>query len=50
MTYVRVCSSVIPGLSVIMAWILIYVGKAADYDSGDVVMDKNEGGEDEEIN
>lgn len=50
----RVCSSVIPAFSVVFAWILIYFGKAADYDAGDVVMDKQDDAEyskeDEEVN
>jgi len=36
--YVRICTSLIPGASVLLAWILVMRGKAADYDAGDMVM------------
>ncbi len=35
----RLCTTIIPALAVILAGIFIYIGKAADYDAGDVVMD-----------
>jgi len=39
---VRTCTTVFPGIATILAWILISIGKAADYDAGDVVMDRFE--------
>ena len=37
--YVRIVSCLIPGLAVIVSWILVMMGEAADYDAGDLVMD-----------
>jgi len=37
--YVRVCTTVIPAVSVVGAWILVLIGKATDYDAGDAVID-----------
>ena len=31
-TYVRLCTVIIPSASVILAWVMILVGKAKDYD------------------
>jgi len=38
-SYVRVCTTVIPAVSVVGAWILVLIGKATDYDAGDAVID-----------
>jgi len=38
--YVKVTSSLIPAGAALAAWILVMLGKAADYDEGDVVMGK----------
>lgn len=35
----RIVSSLIPGIAVIASWIFIMMGKAADYDAGDLVLD-----------
>ena len=37
--YVRVVSSLIPGLAVVASWAFVMIGKAADYDAGDLVLD-----------
>lgn len=39
--YVRICTSIIPAISVIFAWVLVLIGKATDYDAGDVVVDQD---------
>jgi hypothetical protein len=38
---VRICATAFPGIATVLAWILIIIGKAADYDAGDIVMDKS---------
>jgi len=38
--YVKVTSSLLPGLAALVAWLLVMLGKVADYEEGDVVMDK----------
>lgn len=42
-TYIRICACILPGAAIILGWVLIMIGKAADYDAGDVVLDKHEG-------
>jgi len=38
--YVKVTSSLLPGIAALVAWLLVILGKVADYEEGDVVMDK----------
>lgn len=45
----RICTCAIPGVAIVVAWILIAMGKAADYDSGDAVMDNNHAKKPEQI-
>jgi len=36
-TYIRVCTSIIPAIAAVVACFFVLIGKASDYDSGDLV-------------
>ena len=44
-TYIRVCTSIIPAIAVVVACFFVTIGKAKDYDAGDLVTEGAEEGD-----
>jgi len=40
MDYLRLCTCLIPAISILVAWVLVLGGKASDYNEGDSVVAK----------
>ena len=40
MNYLRLCTCLIPAISILVAWVLVLGGKASDYNEGDSVVTK----------
>jgi len=44
-TYIRVCTSIIPAIAAVVACFFVTIGKAKDYDAGDLVTEGAEEGD-----